>query len=135
MTLDARLIELDVRSPDEEGATPRHGVARVHGQIDDDLFDLAAVGMDHAQTRLQNQLGFDVFTDHAAQDPIQVLEDHVQVENARLERNPAAEGEQLPSKGRRPLSGFQDLLRSPSTRIVRIQLALQHLAVTVDHCK
>ena len=42
-------VEIDVGGLERQAAALRHGVARVHGEVQDDLLDLARIGLHRAE--------------------------------------------------------------------------------------
>jgi len=69
-------VKGDVGGLDGELTALRHGVAGVHGDVHDDLVDLARIGADRAQRRAWNHDQIDVLADHAGEH-FQVLGDHL----------------------------------------------------------
>ena len=64
---DRPFVENDVRQLDAERAPGGHGIARVHCEIEDDLFNLPGVGFDFASRGLKEGAQFDIFADQAPQ--------------------------------------------------------------------
>jgi hypothetical protein len=87
------LSQRDVRGFDGELAAGGHGVARIHGQIHDDLLDLPGIGAHRAQGRRGDHYKIDIFADDARKH-LEVLRDHrIQIENFRRQHLLAAESE------------------------------------------
>ena len=105
-----RLVGGGVVRPDGERPAVRHRVARVGGEVEQHLFDLAAVRFH----------GFDVFAelehqhrvraDQAPQKPFGLADDDVQIEHDRLNHLLAAERQQLARQRRRAAAGLPDAL-------------------------
>src|SRR4029077_3452508 len=74
-------------------ATPRHGIPRVNGQIDDDLLDHAAIGVYRGKTCLAFGFKTDVFTDELSEHAADALDDVRQIDVAELKHLLAAEHE------------------------------------------
>ena len=62
-----RLVDLDVRRLDGELPAERHRVARVHGEVDEDLLDRRRIDADRPQVGRQRRDELDVFADQPAQ--------------------------------------------------------------------
>src|SRR5947207_540437 len=77
-----------------------NGVARVHGEVDDDLLDLAGVSPDGSPFGARQNQQLDILSDYAAQHFTQVRDHRVDCERRRLGRMPPAESQQLPGKSR-----------------------------------
>ena len=90
------LVERDVGRLNRQLAALRHGVARVHRQIHDDLVNLPRVRTQRAEAGSGNHHQIDIFPDHPRQH-FQVFGHHfIQVENLRRKHLLAAECQQLP---------------------------------------
>ena len=89
----------DVARADSDRAAVGHGVARVHDEVHQHLFDLARIGFHRREFRLGRENIFDVFADEPGKHLAEVGDDGVQIEHARLQDLHAAEGEQLPRHG------------------------------------
>ena len=91
------LVEPLAAGPDRQLAALRHRVAGVHGQVQDDLLELAAV----AEYRLRRARGvrhnLDVLRDDPSQHRQQVGHEARQADDHRLEHLPSAEREQVDS--------------------------------------
>src|SRR5260370_41705539 len=57
------LVEIDVRGFDRQRAAVGHGIAGVHGEIEDDLLDLSAIRFHYRQLGPQIENDLDVFSD------------------------------------------------------------------------
>src|SRR5205085_5491909 len=69
-------VQADVRSLDHQLAAFWHSIARIHGEVHDDLIDLAGVGPHGADRRSRHHNQIDVLADHAGEH-FQVLSDNV----------------------------------------------------------
>jgi len=57
------LVEVGVGGLDDDTSAAWHRVARVHDEVHDDLLDLARVGLDVSQIRLEVGFQIDVLAD------------------------------------------------------------------------
>ena len=125
------VVDHDVRRLDRDRAAARHRVARVHREVDDHLLELRRVGTNRRELRLEHRQELDVLADQAAEHHVHVGNDGIQVEHARLQHLPAAEGEQLPRQRGGPRGGLLDLLGVAAQPRVGVA-ADQKLAVAGD---
>ena len=124
------LVERDVGGLDGQLASRRHRVARVHGQIHDDLLNLARIGANRAQVSAGNHYQIDVFADHAGQH-LQVFCDHaIQVQNLRRQHLLSAEGEELARERGGPTRGAGNFLRRAAQGGFRTEAVEQKLRVS-----
>ena len=84
-------------------------VARVHHEIENDLFDLPGIGQHFVQLRVEIEKELTVFTKQEAQHSLEVAHARVQVERLGAQELAPAEGEQLRRECRRAIRGFVDL--------------------------
>ena len=100
-------VALGVRGADVEPPAARHRIARVHGQVEDDLLHLRRVGDGEPEPGAEIDHELDLGADQALQHPGHLEDDHVQVDQLGAKLLPPAEGEQLPRQagraGRRAL--------------------------------
>ena len=66
MVAGVLLVEIDVRGLERQPSAVGHRIAGVDRQIDQDLFDLAAIEPDRRQVRRREQFEVDVLADAAA---------------------------------------------------------------------
>ena len=85
-------VEFGVSGFDGQAAAPRHSVAGVDGQIQNHLFDLAAIRFDQSQIRRAGGLQLDVLADQPAQYFFHVGDDGVHIQNFRRQHLLTAEG-------------------------------------------
>ena len=104
-----RLVELGVAGLDGEPAAVGHRVARVDGEVDDHLLDLAGVRLHRAEPGPECRAELDVLTDQAPQQLFQVRDEHVQVQHLGRQHLLATEGEQLAREVGGTPRGFADL--------------------------
>ena len=96
--VELKLSRGDLGELDGERAARRHRVARVHGQIEKDLFDLGRVRLDRRRVGGRPHVQLDVLADQALEDGLETLHELVQVEDARLQHLLAAQGQELPGE-------------------------------------
>ena len=89
-----RLIQLNVLRFDADPSTLRHGVARVHYQVDKDLLELSRIGH-HVTTRDAVRANEDVLTDQSTQHWLDARDNAVHVQNPWLQNLLATERQQL----------------------------------------
>jgi hypothetical protein len=104
------LVELDVGGREDQPASGRHRVARVHRQVDEYLFDLSGIGLDRPQPGRELRLELDVLAERAAQQAVELGRDVVEVEHHGPHDLVAAEDQQLPRQRRAALGRPPDLL-------------------------
>ena len=109
----------DVRRLDCQRAAVRHGVAGVDGEVQDDLLQLAGIGLHRVALRTER-------TSSSTSSPIRrrsigvsTPDDRVQVEHLGRDDLLAAEGEQLTGQVGRAFAGVQDLRERLRERIAR----------------
>ena len=83
-------VEVDVRRFDRQAAARYHGVARVDGQVDDDLLDLSRIEADGGEVLRADRREHDVFADQARDHLFHAMNDIVQIEHLRA-RSPLCE--------------------------------------------
>ena len=87
---------------DRELAAVRHGVARVHGQVEDRALQLVRVGVGAPQASGQNRLDRDVLAQRAPEQVRHTGDELVGVDGLGRERLLAREGEKAMGERRRP---------------------------------
>ena len=80
---------------DDELSASGHRVASVDGQVDDDLFDHAGVGVNRRELTLEIEIQNNVFAERSFEHGSDIADDFVQVQRALLNDLTAAEGQQL----------------------------------------
>ena len=83
-------------------AAARHRVARVDHQVDESLFHLSRIAHNRRQIGREHRSQRDVGAERPFEQPRQVGDDLVEIEDARIEELFAAEGQQLLCDRRRP---------------------------------
>src|SRR5579859_5135926 len=89
------LAEINVRGFECQLAAPGHGVARVHGQIDNDLLDLTWIGAHGSKVRGRKNRGLDILADQPAKHRFNATDNVIEANVPRLEYLLTAEGEKL----------------------------------------
>ena len=128
---DVLLVELDVRRVDREQPAVGHRVARVDGEVHEDLLELVRVGEHGIQGRRERRDELDVLADQSREHRRQAGDDVVQLEHARLQDLPPAESEELTGEDGRALGGGRDLVELGLGRAVAA--FEQRLGVAADH--
>ena len=122
------LVEFDVGGFDRQRPAVCHRILRVHGEIQDDLLHLAAVGLDLRQVRPKSQQDPDVFPDQPPEHRAHTREDGVQVEQCRIDNLLPAEGEQLAGERRRAQARLLNFFNICLSRVVWIEVLQEELA-------
>ena len=86
-----------------------HGVARIHDEIDDDLFELVEVGLHEPQVASVLEIDLDLFAHEATQENLEVGQDIAELQDLRAQRLAAREGEQLSHQTRSAVGVLLDL--------------------------
>ena len=122
----------DVGGADRQRAAARHRVARVDGEVDDDLFELALVDLGEAEIAAVHELQLDILADQPAQQ-VRQLDQHVgDVEDARLQGLLAREGQQLAHEIGGAVGVLLDLHDVGEGRVARPEPHQQQIA-EADH--
>ena len=93
------LVQLHVAGLDDELAPLGHGVARVDGQVGDDLLHLAGVGLHPPQPGVEDGDELDVLADEPPEHGLDTGHHRVEVQDAQLEDLLAAEGQEMARQG------------------------------------
>jgi hypothetical protein len=127
-----RLVDLDVAGLERQLAAFGHGVARVYGEVHDDLLQLAEVHLHASDAVAQPGHQRDVLPDQSPQHVLHLRHDAVEVQHLRLEDLLPAEGEQLAGEGGGALRRPHDLLDLRADRGVPEGLLQDRLAAADD---
>src|SRR4029077_13502587 len=107
-------IGLDIRQNDADLTAAGHRVARVDGEVHQDLFDRAVVGADEAERLLADADQLDVFPDHPPQDLFGARQDRVERYWMRQDPLAAAERQQLTREAARAVGRLPDFPHVPA---------------------
>jgi hypothetical protein len=88
-------VERRLRHLDRQTATIRHGISRVYNQVQDDLLELAGVGLDATDPIAPHNCQIHVLTDEAPEHRLHSDCQLAQVYHPRLQDLLAAERQQL----------------------------------------
>ena len=105
-----------LRHLDEQAAAGRHGVAGVHGQVEQDLLHVAGI-CQHCRAGHDARLERDVLADEPAQHVLHPADHLAEIEHPDLEHLPAREGEELAGQGGGALRRGQDLVHVRPARV------------------
>ena len=108
--------EIHVAGLDRQGPSVGHRVLCIDGEIQDDLLDLARIGVDASQRIRERESEVDVLGDQAAQHSFHTADDRGEVEDFGLQDLLAAHREQLPGERRGPFAREPDLLEIVAQR-------------------
>ena len=93
------------RGLDGQAAAAGHGVAGVDREVHQHLLDLARVGLDRAGLADGADVELEVLADQPPQHAIELADDRVEIDDARLDDLPAGEQQQLAGQGSGALGG------------------------------
>ena len=119
------------RRLDDQPAAVGHRVAGVDRQVHQHLLDLARVGLDRAGLADGADVELQVLADQAPQHAIELADDGVEIDDARLDDLPAREQQQLAGQGGGALAGALDLLERRPVRMRRRDLAEDDVGVAL----
>ena len=94
----ALLSQLHIGGLDGEDTALGHRIASVYGKVDENLLDLAGVGLHPSEGRVHDRADLDVLADEADEHGLDVGDDGIQVDDLRLEDLLAAERQELLSE-------------------------------------
>jgi hypothetical protein len=100
----------DARRLDHQRPALGHSIARIGGQVHDDLLDLHRIRLDSSQFLARNKRQFDVFPDQARQHFCDFFNDYVQVEQLQALHLLSPERQQLPGQVGGTTRGFLDFI-------------------------
>ena len=121
-------VELDGLDRDGDGAAGGRGVAGVEDQVDDDLVELGAVGVDRRQVVVHLERERVVGAERLLQQGGEVADDVAQAERLGLRVLLPAEGEELLGDPRGAAGGLDHLLQVARGRVIRVEAAEGHVA-------
>ena len=103
------LVDIHVPACDGEQPAARHGVARVDGEVEQHLFELARVGEHQLQIRRHGNLEADILPDRSSQHGLESGYDVAQLGGPQLEHLLAPERQQLLGQPLEVLGGVLDI--------------------------
>src|SRR5450759_141372 len=126
------LFRVDISRADREPASARHRVARVHGEVHDDLLELARVNLHPAGVGRKVGQELHVLADEPAEHLLDPGDDLVHVHELRLEDLLAAKGEELAGEVGRALPGRADVGQCRAPGIVGRHVGQEEVGVPGD---
>ena len=126
------LVEHHVRRLDRELPPAEHGVARVDGEVHQDLLHLTGVGLHVPQVDRGENRQRDVGAEQAPKHPLHSYDALTKVEHLRLEHLLTAEGEELFREVRGPHPCCVDLFDVGAEDLVELELGADHFCVAED---
>src|SRR5262249_20455820 len=120
---------------DQEPTTVRHSIARVDHQVQDNLFDLAGVGLYRANVSSDDCLHLHSLGQKPAQELVEIQYDAVEVNDFRLQDLLAAEGQQLVNERRSAFGSITDVLQVAPKPSVLYATIHSHFHVSFDDRK
>ena len=127
------LVQHDVAGLDRQLAALRHGIARVHREVEQGGLQLR--GIDHGQPDLAFRAGFQLhlFSEGSPQQMVGFQDDLVQIDHARLQRLLSREGQQAAHEIGAAIGGLQgDLGGLAGARVCAGPFG-QHVQIADDH--
>ena len=109
-----------------------HGVAGVHRQVDDDLFELCRVGSYRPQSGWQHRHNLNILSDQAAHHLLRAFDDTVQVKHLGFQGLPAGKSQEPPHQRARPVACLENLVHIGPKLAFRPQNILGQLRVPGD---
>ena len=103
------LVQFDGSSFENEFSASRHGVARVHSQVENDLIQLARVNLDDRGRTTRYHRDLDIISHERADKFHNVFESNIQVDQLGLQARFPSEGQQLACEGSAALDGFTNI--------------------------
>src|SRR5437899_4761180 len=129
------VIQVNVGCLNDDLAPIGHSIFGVDHQVHDDLFDLSSIGASVAHPGSQSCREFDVLANQRAQQALHIRNDGVQIHYLQFQQLLAAEGEQLPGQGSRPIGGLLNSLRLVMQHVIGVQVFQQNFGITADNQK
>ena len=126
-------IQIDIRSLDCQATALRHRVARINGEIQDHLLDLAAVGLDQAHVGSGRGLQLNVLADQPSQNSLHVHKNALNADYFGRQHLFSTESKQLARERGGPLRGRLDLFRVTPQRIAGGQTIREQICVALDN--
>ena len=125
-------VDFRIRDTKRQGATVRHGIARVHGKVHQHLFELPQISRHPPHVRREVQSKNNILANHALKHGRYVLYRAGEIHRLRLECLPPTECEELAGQSGRTLCRILDRLHV-TDRVRRFRQGEQrHVAATQD---
>src|SRR5579872_586194 len=131
-SIGGAFIGRHIPRPQGNASAVRHGVARVHDKIDDDLLELIEVSLDEPEIAAVLDLELDPLTDEAAQQILQFRENVGELQYLRPKRLAPRKSEQLPYQASGPIGVLLDLHDVLKGRIRRPMIGEQKVRIADD---
>ena len=133
MLLDVGIVDINVAGPNHQAPALRHRVARVYGQVHDDLVDHADVRIYRRNVVREIRFQCDVVAQQSVQKPGEIRQHCIEIDDAALHHLFAAEHEQLPREAR---TAFRRRRNQPewfSHLAIAVILPKQPIGVPLDN--
>ena len=127
--------ELGVPGLEGQRAAARHRVARVDGEVDQDLLDPGRIVGERPERRVEPALDDDVLADRRTQEAVEARDQLVEVEDDDRAALAAGEDHQLADEADAALGGAPDLLDVGGRRRARRHRARGEPGVVDDHAE
>jgi len=121
-----------IRGDDGDGPAIGERIAGIHAEVEEHLLELAGIGLEAADLRLEISAHGDVLPDHTLQHLLHVAHSIVDVEDAQVKGLAAAEGEQLMRERRRKVRGLADFREMLVHPMLVLDLPDHQVAVAED---
>ena len=126
-------VNQDVLRVDGQQPTARHGIACIERQIDQDLFELARVGLYGPKVRLCRGRQLNVLTDGSQQHVLHRAHQIIEVEYLALDYFPLREGQELAGQVGGALSSGVDMVDIVAGGLLVLNLLLGEYGIVEDH--
>jgi len=126
------LVQFYVGGLDVKFPARRHSVSRIHCQVHDHLLDLALIGFDISELRIQGQGHVDILAQQAWKHFFHVRYERIQAQDGRCQNLLSAESQQLASQRSSALARFFDFRGIFVSGLTLVQGLLQYTAIPDD---
>ena len=128
----AGFFELHIPGFQNELSTRGHGIAGIDGQIHNDLVDLSRVHLNASQVGIERGHQFYVLANQVVKHLFNIGNQRVQIQYARLENLPSAEGQELARERSGSLAGFMNGFNVLAQRSAGFNMTQGEFAVAFD---
>ncbi len=128
-------VRLHILRLDDDLASVRHRVARIHQQVHQNLVQLAGIGHHVSQRRAEPGHQLDVFAEQRPEHLLRLSHHLVQIQNLGLRQLLPAEGEEVPRQLGSPFARRANLHQVGVILVIIRPLHQQQVAIAVDHGK